>query len=352
MIYRYEIKNNGTEDIIYLYVTMTYEFSKELEDNKTTKVKSTCKNFIKNNSINFEGNKIYLVIDGIIVKTISIEDDEKNSKETKETEEDFSNNNFHVNLHFPNNKTMEVTLRDYLLGVIATNTIENLELTTIKALCVLYRTYAYKEMQEKNYIETINNFLVYKPLSYYKILWKEKYTDYYNKFIKAIEDTDKEFITYNNKYINPYIHISNNGYTDTKENIDYLEKRPSLWDYASPYYLEIKDFSNQEIENIFNIEATDLKSIKILEVSNSNYIRKIKIGNKEYSGNEIKEKLGLKSTDITIIINPTYIRFITKGWGNNLGISQFGANEIAKVGCSYTSILKYYFPKVSIKKYT
>ena len=39
MIYRYEIKNNGAEDILYLYVTMTYEFSKELEDNKTEKVK-------------------------------------------------------------------------------------------------------------------------------------------------------------------------------------------------------------------------------------------------------------------------------------------------------------------------
>ena len=77
----------------------------------------------------------------------------------------------------------------------------------------------------------------------------------------------------------------------------------------------------------------------------------IKIGNNEYTGEMLKQKLNLRSTDITIIINPTYIRFITKGWGNNLGISQFGANEIAKAGCSYTSILKYYFPKISIKKY-
>ena len=61
--------------------------------------------------------------------------------------------------------------------------------------------------------------------------------------------------------------------------------------------------------------------------------------------------MNLKSTDINIIVNPTYIRFITKGWGNNLGLSQFGANEIAKVGCSYIDIIKYYFPKCSIKKY-
>ena len=105
------------------------------------------------------------------------------------------------------------------------------------------------------------------------------------------------------------------------------------------------------MKNIFKIDKDNLKNINILKVSESNYIRKIKIGNNEYTGEMLKQKLNLRSTDITIIINPTYIRFITKGWGNNLGISQFGANEIAKAGCSYTSILKYYFPKISIKKY-
>ena len=350
MIYRYEIKNNGAEDILYLYVTMTYEFSKELEDNKTEKVKSTCKKFMKNNSIDFKGDKIYLVIDGIIVKTLNI-NEENDTKENEKSTLDLSNNNFYVNLHYPNNNTVKMTLKNYLLGVLATNTMENLELTTTKALCLLYRTYAYKQMKEKNYIEAINPYQIYKPFSYYKVFWNEKYNDYHNKFVKAIEDTDKEFVTYNNKYINPYIHISNNGYTDNNKNIPYLEKRPSLWDYASPYYLEIKDFTNQEMKNIFNIDKDNLKNINILKVSESNYIRKIKIGNNEYTGEMLKQKLNLRSTDITIIINPTYIRFITKGWGNNLGISQFGANEIAKAGCSYTSILKYYFPKISIKKY-
>ena len=283
MIYRYEIKSNGTEDILYLYVTMTYEFSKELEDNKTEKVKSTCKKFMKNNSIDFKGDKIYLVIDGIIVKTININENNMEKEHEKSTE-DLSNNNFYINLRYSNNNTVKITLKDYLLGTLATNAIENLELTTIKALCLLYRTYAYKEMKEKNYIKAVNQYQVYKPFSYYKMFWNDKDNSYYNKFIKAIEDTDKEFITYNNKYINPYIHISNNGYTDSNKNVPYLEKRPSLWDYASPYYLEIKDFTNEEIENIFKIDKDNLKNINILEVSESNYIRKIKIGDYEYTG--------------------------------------------------------------------
>jgi stage II sporulation protein D len=206
-------------------------------------------------------------------------------------------------------------------------------------------------MKEKNYINAINEYQIYKPIAYYKVIWINNYNYYYHKILKAIDDTDKEFIIYQNNYIDPFIHISNNGYTDTLKNYPYLEKIASLWDYASPYYLDIKDYTTNELEQILKIKKEELKNIKITEISNSNYIKKIKIGNKEYTGKEIKEKFNLKSTDITIIINPTNVRFITKGWGHNLGISQFGANEIAKSGCSYTSIIKYYFPNVTIKKY-
>lgn len=349
MIYRYEIKNNGKEDILYLYVTMTYEFSDELNNNQDKNIQKKCEKFIENNSINFQGNKIYLVINGIIVKTINLNEKEKIEEEKEKKL--FSNNEFYVTIRFENDRKIKISLKEYLLGVIATNTIKDLELTTLKALCLLYRTYAYKQMKEKKYIDAINKYQIYKPISYYKVAWINNYNYYYNKISKAIEDTDKEFITYQNNYINPHIHITNNGYTDTLKDVPYLEKRSSLWDYASPYYLEIKDYTNKELENILKIKSDTLKQTTIIEVSESNYIKKIKVGEKIYTGKEIKENLNLKSTDITIIINPTCVRFITKGWGNNLGISQFGANEIAKAGCSYTSIIKYYFPSVAIKKY-
>ena len=69
MFYRYEIKNNGIENILYLYLTMNYEFSKELTNQSDdSELKRRTNNFIKNNGIQFDGKKVYLVIDGIIVK--------------------------------------------------------------------------------------------------------------------------------------------------------------------------------------------------------------------------------------------------------------------------------------------
>ena len=73
MFYKYEIRNNGIEDVLYLYLTMNYEFSKEIGANSSDKeITRRTKNFVKNNNIQYNGNKVYLVIDGIVVKSLDI----------------------------------------------------------------------------------------------------------------------------------------------------------------------------------------------------------------------------------------------------------------------------------------
>lgn len=340
MIYRYEIKNSGKEEILYLYLEMNYEFSKELD--KIEKTSNKIKNYIEKCNINYNGNKVYLISNGIIIKAFEF-NKENNKQNTSNTDSKYI-----INLKYEN-KMISITLKDYLLGVIATNSMDNLELTTLKCLALLYRTYAYKEMKENKLVNASNSFQIYKPISVYKLIWNDKYMEKYNKIEKAIKDTDGEYITHKNELIYPYIHICNNGNTDSS-NIPYLKKRISLWDYSSPYYLNIIDYDYNKLSSIFGMKIEELKDIKILEISKSKYIKKIKVGKNIYSGDNFKKMLNLRSSDINIIINPRFARFITKGWGNNLGLSQFGANEIAKIGCSYISILKYYFTDIEIKK--
>jgi len=64
-----------------------------------------------------------------------------------------------------------------------------------------------------------------------------------------------------------------------------------------------------------------------------------------------KKYLNLASDDITIIMNEKNVRFITRGCGISLGLSEFGANEMAKNNCSYTDIIRYYYPSVTIKRF-
>ncbi len=350
MFYRYEIKKVNDEDVLYLYLTMAYEFSKELGvEADDTDIKRRTKNFIKNNNIDFKGRKAFLIIDGIIVKTVDIEKNE--DVELIKQTHDYSDQQYLITIELENHIVVEMTLKEYLLGVLATNATISMNIETLKALTVLYRTYAFKEMEENKKIMAINRYQIYKPLSYYKLVWIHDYNSTYHKLLKAIQETDREFVTYDGKYITPFIHVCSNGYTSADPDFPYLERRPSLWDYASPLFLKVTDYDYTQLEKIFKQKKESIKNMEILSLTDNNRIKSIKIGKEIMDGIAFKQLLNLPSDDITIIINENNIRFITRGYGISLGLSEFGANEIADSGCNYADIIHYYYPNVIIKRF-
>ena len=346
MFYRYEIKDN----ILYLYLTMNYEFSRELGLNSSDKeLERRTKNFIKNNKIDFDSGKVYLIVDGIVVKSFLIKNDE--SIETLKENLYYSNNHYLVTVKLDSGAIIEMSLKDYLLGVLATNTIPNLDIEVIKALAVLFRTYAFMKMHEDHVIDTTNEMAMYKPISYYKLSFSFNYNEMVKLFEKAIDDTDCIFVTYKDYYILPFIHVANNGLTLKDSRYEYLDSVHSLWDFSSPYFVETNRFSFEYLSKLFKFNIDKDTDIEILELSPYGKLLKIKIGNNTYDGKKLINMLNLKSQYINIIINKDDISFITRGWGNFLGLSLYGANSLASNGCDYLNIISYYFPKIKFKKY-
>ena len=108
MFYKYEIKNNGTEDVLYLYLSINYEFSRELVLNsKDDDLARRARNFIRNNNINYTGKKVYLVIDGIVVKTLDISL-ESNPIEILKDSLYYSNEHFLVSIKLQDNSMVEL----------------------------------------------------------------------------------------------------------------------------------------------------------------------------------------------------------------------------------------------------
>lgn len=351
MFYKYEIRNNGTEDVLYLYLTMNYEFSKEIGFNSSDKeLTRRTKNFVLNNGIDYDGSKVYLVIDGIVVKSLDIS---KKSSEVEVLKEDlyYANDYYMVSIKLENTATIEVTLKEYLMGCLASTYYNGLERETLKALAILYRTYAFKEMSEKRYIMAFNEFVNYRPLSYYKLSWFSNYDETEKLLKDVVEETDCLFLTYNQYYILPFIHYSNYGKTLEEAKYPYLSTVSSSWDMASPNYVNIKDFSYINLSKILKSNISEESEIIAIDVDNNGLVNKLKIDGSIYIGKDIVKLLGLKSRAINIIVNKDYIRFICRGYGEFLGLSIFGANEIARNGCDYANILKYYFPKVTLNKY-
>ena len=159
------------------------------------------------------------------------------------------------------------------------------------------------------------------------------------------------FLSYYGKYILPFMHYCNNGYTFSNKKYGFLSNVSSLWDLACPSNKEITDFDYETISGILGVKIDRLAKIEMVEVDSNNQVIKVRINGKLFIGEELKRLLALKSLNFNIILYHNFFRIITFGFGNFLGLSIFGSDELAKDGIDYPNILKYYFPNTKLNKY-
>ncbi len=339
MFYNYKIKHTDNGDILYLFFNYKYETSIEFINNNDLARRTN--NFIRNNNIDFNGKKVYLIINGINVKCIDL----GNSIEILDDKMYFSNDNYMVNVMFDNKKVVEVSLKYLLIGCLAEYLSFNFNLEVLKALSVLFRTYIFKEMNNNNFINYNNNFFEYKDIIQFKLRWIDNYEDNLKLLSRIIDDTDCIFLTYNNNYILPFFHLTNDGFTRSNKKYKYIKSVKSYWDYLSPYYINIKIYTYRELSQIFNDNITSN------DIYEEDKLIIFKGKSNLYTQNVIKDKLNLNSNHIILITYKDYIKIIYKGFGDFYGLSLFGADELAKNGCDYLNILKYYFPTITFNKY-
>ena len=133
MFYKYEIQHHVTEDILYLYLSMKYEFGNDFSLENEKDLKRRTKNFIASNMIPFHGNKVYLVVDGKIVKSLDLKD----MKETISVHPQFSVDSYSVNIRLEDSSLCEIILREYLESVLLSKYQENIPDEVYKAIIIL-----------------------------------------------------------------------------------------------------------------------------------------------------------------------------------------------------------------------
>ena len=78
--------------------------------------------------------------------------------------------------------------------------------------------------------------------------------------------------------------------------------------------------------------------------------KSIKVNGKTFLGTKIRSIFGLKSTSFKIKITDDKVIFDVNGYGHGVGMSQYGANGMAKEGSNYKEILTHYYKNCEIKK--
>ena len=327
MLESYKIAKSGNEEILYLYLNVDYEFGKDLEEDDLEK---KARNYLVTHDINFNGNKIVFIVNGISTKIITIE-----------------NNKTYLNDYLITLNTKEkMTLKEILLSLLFSNINISLREETLKALTVLYRGEIIYNLNS-NYLDINKLSLSYHNYNYYKVTYPETYKSKFEIFNKVIDKTDGEYLINNGKPIKCFTHLVSNGYTEEDKSIPYTVKKESLWDLAYPNYLQRKNFSIKEFKERLNLKSDNF-NIKITSISNSNRIKELDLGERKIDARSLAVYLDLPSTDITIIIKKDYLTFITRGIGSGLGLSIIGADNLSELGYNYKQILNYYFKDVSL----
>jgi len=225
----------------------------------------------------------------------------------------------------------------------------------LKAQALASRTYALKRISENKILTDTTSTQVYNDTNQLKKKWGSDYQKYYSKIKKAVEATKGEYITYDGKYIDALYHSTSNGNTEDainvwNKNYPYLKSVSSKWDINASSYARTSNFTLDEFSKKLGININTETKIEILDKTVGNRISKIKIGDREFTGIKVRELLGLRSTDFSIKIEGDKVVIDIKGYGHGVGLSQYGANGMAKEGYTYKEIIKHYYSGVSIQK--
>lgn len=256
-----------------------------------------------------------------------------------------------ITVYRTNGDVINIGLTEYLVGVVSGEMPASFPMEALKAQAVVARTYTMKSLQIGRKLTDSTSTQVYKDNNQLRSLWGNDYDRYYQRIYDAVTSTDNICVYYNGDYIDAVYHSTSNGYTEDAVNvwgnsIPYLQTVASTWDQNVSSYLKIITKEESDIISILGLDNLD--EIQILERNNSGRVEKVQIGNKIFSGVELRNMLGLRSTDFEIIKNNNIITITTKGYGHGVGMSQYGAKGMAEQGYSYREILNHYYTNVNI----
>ena len=239
----------------------------------------------------------------------------------------------------------QIEIEEYVKGVVAGEMPLSFELEALKAQAVVARTFVYSRNLK---VSDDTSSQVYLDEAMRLERWGEQYEYYENKLNQVINDTKSQVLLHNNQYISALYFSSSNGKTENNE--DYFDGSPVsyLRSVSSNYEEPLIEYEIVSYDQL--VDAFGSSDLQILNYTQGGRVNEIKIGNTLYTGREIREQLHLNSTSFAIKYVDEGVSFTTYGFGHGVGMSQYGAQGMAKAGKTYQEILSHYYQGVTISK--
>jgi stage II sporulation protein D len=297
-------------------------------------------------------------------------------QETAETCEKMPLNSKTVKVYdYKNDRVFDMDFEEYLVGVLIGEMPASYEIEALKAQTVAARSYILDKMKtfekygapsEHKGAQICTNpshckawMSISDAESNWGIDWTKKYL---GKLKRAVAETKGEYMTCNGDIVKAFFFSISHGSTENSrdvwggENYSYLRPVASIGDTECPDFESTVEISADAFLAKLKEKRPDVKEDKISNMlgpvtfTEGGSVANITIGGENFRGTEIRSIFNLRSADFKINTDDKTVIFDVKGHGHGVGMSQYGANCLAKDGKNYHEILEYYYNGVNFER--
>jgi stage II sporulation protein D len=264
-----------------------------------------------------------------------------------------------------------MTMGEYLQGVVRAEMPASFEQQALCAQAVAARTYTlYKMATGGNHGDvadvcgdpTCCQAYLDKETAYSN--WGDRAENYEAKVENAVSLTDGQTILYEGQPILAVFHSSSAGQTKNSGEVwsgdlPYLKSVSSPEGGDVPNYYSRAEFTPAEFKKLFlaSYPEADLSGsmdgwIGERKVSEDGNVDSVTVGGVSVRGTQMRTIFSLRSTTFETEIQNGNIAFFVTGYGHGVGMSQYGAQQMAKDGSDWREIITHYYTGVTVAVYT
>ena len=261
-------------------------------------------------------------------------------------------------------EVLEVPVTEYLIGAVAAEMPVSFEPEALEAQVVAAHTYAERQClitrerggSDADFSDDPAKYQAYLTDAELRERWGSQYEENYKKIAAAVEAAAGELLYYEEEPIIAAFHAISGGKTETAANVwgsdvAYLQSVESDADREAPDYEETVTFSAEEVMTRLTAAHAGLTVsgdaagwFGTPTVSEAGTVLQIPAGDGIFTGQELRSIFSLRSADFTVNFADGEFCFTTHGYGHAVGMSQYGANAMAKNGADHREILAHYYP--------
>ena len=251
-------------------------------------------------------------------------------------------------------EVFDQSVEDYVCSVLLAEMPASFESEALKAQAVATRTYTLRKIAGAQKHSDADVCTDPGCCQAYKSMLEIDNVDIVEKIRSAVKDTEGEVLIYDGALIDATYFSSSGGRTESAiavwgKDVPYLQAKDSPEEADTKYYRDQISFEEQELLHQLGFTDTVQSfTYKDITFTDGNGVDTVNICGKTFTGLQLRNLLRLRSTAFDIEIQGDTVIFVTRGYGHRVGMSQYGAQSMAKQGRNHQQILSYYYPNTEL----